>query len=106
MLLICDQCGKNFITDKELTSHIKDNHKTYKPCDYFVENRCEQSNTNCRYHHIKIKQGEQICFKCGLVFTLKPQLIDHIRELHGNVIFHRFLRDECKQKRCFFSHDM
>ena len=56
MLLICDQCGKKFRTDKELTSHIKDNHKTYKPCDYFVENRCEQSSTTCRYNHIKLKQ--------------------------------------------------
>ena len=32
--------------------------------------------------------------------------MNHIKDTHGNTICHRFLRNECQQKRCFFSHNI
>ena len=101
----CDRCGKNFKTDRELMNHIREDHKTYKPCDYFAEDKCEL-DSDCRYYHIKLKQGEHICFKCAKRTTSKRELMNHIKDTHGNDICHRYLRNECRQKRCFFSHNI
>ena len=57
----CNQCDKMFVTQRELSQHIKENHKSHKPCDYFKEDRCDLDE-ECRYKHIKLNPGEQICF--------------------------------------------
>ena len=93
------------MTENDLSNHIRENHKSKRPCVYFRDGRCELDE-ECGYNHIILKQGEQICFKCGIVFKSKRELINHIREQHGDTIYHRFLRNECKQARCFFSHNI
>ena len=44
----CNRCASNFTTNRELTTHIKEKHKSYKPCDYFVETRCELDD-ECKF---------------------------------------------------------
>ena len=94
----CDRCGKNFQTDREFMNHVREDHKTYKPCDYFAEDKCELYS-DCGYYHMKLKQGEHICFKCAKRTTWKRELMNHIKDTHGNDICHRFLRNECRQKK-------
>ena len=92
-----------FQTQRELNTHMKEDHKSHKPCDYFMEDRCDLDE-ECRFKHIKLKQGEQICYTCGLIFSSKKDLLNHIRELHGHTICHRFLKNQCTFRRCLFSH--
>ena len=83
---------------------MKETHITYKPCDYFQEDRCVDKY--CRFYHIKLIQGQHICYKCGLPFRTKRSLMKHIQDTHGNLICHRFQRNECTARRCFFRHVM
>ena len=64
----CNQCGDKFETQRELSRHIKENHKGHKPCHYFKEDRCDFDTDECRFKHIKLKHGEHICYTCGLIF--------------------------------------
>ena len=98
----CNQCDKMFVTQRELSQHIKENHKSHKPCDYFKD-RCDLDE-ECRYKHIKLNPGEQTCFICGKIFISKREMLSHIRERHGNTLCHRYLRNECTVRRCLFSH--
>ena len=34
----CNGCDCNFKTKIDLTTHIKEKHKSYTPCDYFYKN--------------------------------------------------------------------
>jgi hypothetical protein len=81
---------------------MKETHKTYKPCEYFKEDRCETDN--CRYYHYKLKEGEHICYKCPTIFTSKRDIRNHIMEKHSDVICYKFLTNSCNVRRCFFKH--
>ena len=85
---------------------MNENHKSYKPCDYFLEDRCELDDKSCRYNHIKLQAGQQICYKCGSKFMLKSDMRKHIVETHGKDICHKFLQNNCTARRCFFSHNV
>ena len=90
----CDQCSKPFKTESELTNHVKDNHKSYKPCKLNKESRCDL-DTECMFNHEKLKPGDEICYKCGKVFTSKKELGNHIVDKHGQTMCHKFLKNEC-----------
>ena len=64
----CTQCDLTLKTKQDITKHMKENHWSYKPCNYYLEDRCELE-LDCRYNHVKLKAGEQICYKCGKVFN-------------------------------------
>ena len=100
----CNQCDNKFKTEKDLTNHIKENRKTHKPCDYFKEDRCDL-DAECRFKHIKLKSGEQICYTCGKTFSSRKDMLSHIKEKHGHIPCHRFLKNECTVRRCLFSHN-
>ena len=100
----CTQCDKGFLTQGDLNQHIRENHKSHKRCDYLKVDRCDLEKEECRFKHIKLKPGEQICFTCGKIFISKREMLSHIREKHGNTLCHRFLRNECTVRRCLFSH--
>ena len=100
--LKCTQCYAELKSKSDLESHIKESHKYYKPCDYFIEDNCEL-DSKCRFYHIKLNQGEQICYKCGKIFKSKKDLINHIKEKHGNEICHRYLHNECNKRNCFIA---
>ena len=101
----CNKCVSNFKTKRELTNHIKETHKSHKPCDYFIEDRCELDD-DCRFRHIKLLPGDHICYTCGKIFKSKSEMINHIKEKHGNTICHKYLRNECTVRRCFYRHDI
>ena len=100
----CNKCGRLFQTQNELNTHIKEDHKSHKPCDYFMEDRCDLDDEECRFKHVKLKHGEHICYTCGLIFNSRKDLLNHIREQHGNTPCYRFLNNECTVRRCLFSH--
>ena len=99
----CNHCDNNFETVRDLNRHITENHKSHKPCYYFKEDRCDLDD-ECRFKHIKLKHGEQICYTCGKIFKIKNEMLSHIIEKHGNTVCHRFLKNECTVRRCLFSH--
>ena len=98
----CNNCEKTFSGKQELTSHINNSHKTYKPC--INCDKCERED--CRYNHNKLQGNQEICYKCGLEFTSKTNIINHIKTIHGSEICHKFLQNECSRssKECIFSH--
>ena len=96
----CVQCSSSLSTKRELTNHIKDHHITHNPYEYFDEDNCDDDD--CRFRHIKL--GQYICYKCGKIFRSKREMMKHKEGIHGNNICHRFLRNECRVRRCFFSH--
>ena len=67
----CTQCLLEFKTKTELLDHLKEKHINYKPCDFYNgpnnENNCELDG-ECQFYHVKLKPGEQICYKCGKTF--------------------------------------
>ena len=101
--IICDLCNKQISKRRELTNHLISDHKSKKPCDGFREDRCDLDD-ECRFRHIKLKQGEEICYKCGKIFQSKRDLLSHIEQIHGHEICHRYLRNECTARRCLFTH--
>ena len=101
--MTCLQCSENFRSKLDLTKHIEDAHKSYKPCDYFAENKCELDD--CKYNHVKLKPGQEICCKCDLFYKYKGELRKHIIAMHGNILCHKFLKNSWTQQRCFFSHN-
>ena len=101
--LKCNQCEESFRTKSELIDHIK-KHKSYKPCDDFQEARCVDDK--CRFAHKILQQGEHICYKCGDIFRSKRDMLKHIEHKHGNTMCYKFLRNECRARRCLYSHGL
>ena len=65
-----DLCKINFRTQREINVHDGNKHrKSYKPCHNFsMKNKCE-FDSECNFCHIKLKQGDHICYKCGDIFS-------------------------------------
>ena len=103
--ITCDLCNKYFRTKRERSNHMSSDHKSYKPCDYFKEGKCDVDG-ECRYNHTILKAGQEICYKCGQMFNSKRDMLKHINIAHGQETCHRFLRNECTVRRCLFSHNI
>ena len=101
--LKCNRCASNFTIKRELTTHIKEKNKSYKPFDYFVETRSELDD-DCKFNHVKLAQGEHISYTCGDILKSKRDSIKHIKEEHGNTVCYKFLQNKCTVRRCFFKH--
>ena len=99
----CNQCEKTLRDKQELKDHIT-THKSYKPCKNYLTNTC--SAVSCRFNHIKIPVDQEICFKCGLQFNSKTDLMNHIKTKHGSTLCHKFLHNKCQRssEECIFSH--
>ena len=85
--------------------HISESHKTFQPCNKFQNNTCEYDE-DCRYRHVKIKENEHLCYKCGETFTNKTLLMKHIKEAHGDIPCLKYIKGECRfsESSCFFRH--
>ena len=77
-----DDLSKHTTIAHTSLSNFKEKQTSYKPCDYFLEDRC--TDEECRFNHTKLLQGQQICYKCGKTFTTKRGLLKHIEDTHGN----------------------
>ena len=103
--IYCAMYNKLFRTKIKLSHDMSANHKSYKPCDYFKEGKCDV-NGKCRYNHEKRKPGQEICYKCELKFKSKGELLMQIEKVHGHKICHKYLENKCTDRRCLISHIM
>ena len=100
---ICKTCNKNCSSKAELDNHIYENHMSYKPCKNFPTNNCEYDD-ECRYRHVILKQGEQLCYKCGDKFSGKSFLLNHIKNMHNDPC-RKHIEGKCSYgTRCVFKH--
>ena len=95
-----------FNDKRDLLVHIKDAHKSFKPCRDYPNGSCESSSESCRYNHIVLGENDHICFKCGHTTTTKTLLMNHVKENHGDIPCTRFQKNECRfnSTSCMFSH--
>ena len=100
----CKVCEYRASKKRDLTLHMKDVHKSFKPCNQFLNDKCE-FDSDCMYNHVNLRENEVICFTCGNKFQDKHSLLTHIRNIHGNAPCKNFLKGNCKfNERCFFRH--
>ena len=99
----CNICGIKCQTKSVLIEHIK-THKSHKLCKKYAVNKCEESDSECRYKNVILPPGDQICYKCGVTTSSKTDLIKHIKSGHGTEICHNFLANKCDFEKCMFSH--
>ena len=98
----CNSCNVTRSTKNGMNTHIIENHKSHKPCINYPS--CEYDG-ECRYKHIKLKENEHICFKCGVIVTSVKDLMKHIKETHGSEPCNKFAQNNCARgSRCWFSH--
>ena len=97
----------SFNSKYALNQHLKNDHRTFKPCFKFLEGKCE-FDEDCMYNHIKVQEKQQICYKCGMMFPSKTILMIHIKAKHGHVQCRKFENNECRftSQTCFFSHSV
>ena len=101
----CTSCETRFETKNDLDQHIFNNHKSHKPCREFTKNNKCEYDTECRYNHTLLLQGEQICFKCGDKLKSQSLLMKHIKDTHSDIICKNFLENSCSYgTRCMFRH--
>ena len=99
----CHSCPEKFKTKNEVDIHINEDHISYKPWRNFATNNCEY-NEECRFEHIVLKKGEHICYKCGLKFTNKSVLLNHIKNIHNDLCL-KHLEGKCTYgSRCVYKH--
>ena len=99
----CKTCQQEFSNKNELNSHIIENHRSYKPCRHFATNTCEY-NEECKYPHVVLQKGQQLCFKCGNEFTKKSVLLNHIKNYHNDPCL-KYLEGKCTYgDRCVYKH--
>ena len=67
----CYQRDLDFESEKEVKSHIRNNHKTYKACKNFVANQCQYAEDECSFNHIILQLDQHLCFKCNIQIFLK-----------------------------------
>ena len=100
--LTCNICEFKCQAKVKLMEHIK-THRSYKLCKKYAVNKCEVES-ECRYGHVILPPGVQICYKCGVTTSSKTDLIKHIKSKHGAEICHNFLANKCDFEKCMFSH--
>ena len=89
--MTCNICDSIFSSKNDFNRHINKTHKTHKPCNKFPENRCEYDDDKLRYRYIILQQGEHIRNICGEITTSRTDIINHMKEIHGSTVCHKFL---------------
>ena len=99
----CNHCKKDFIYRIDLTKHIREEHKTYKPCRNLGD--CSYA-LKCRYNHKQYPKGTQVCFECGFTFMTVHDLMRHRKEVHKVPMCKEFLRNNCgfSADDCYHTH--
>ena len=101
---ICNNCNMFLNSKNQLNQHIQDEHITYKPCRDYATNSCEYKE-EFRYRHIKLRDNEHICYKCGTLSATVKDLMKHIQEIHGSQPCTKFAIGQCdRNSRCWYSH--
>ena len=83
--LKCNTCNKQCKDMNEIRRHRKAEHPSYKPCKNFpgqsAEDRCKFGD-QCDWNHVELREGECICWTCGLIFTNNSDLTFHRKNVH------------------------
>ena len=102
----CKFCELKFQTKNDLRNHVTETHKTFKPCNKYAINNCEYDD-ECRYQHITLRENQEICFKCGEIFSNKTEMMKHVKGKHGEIPCTRFSDGHCEYgSKCLFKHVM
>ena len=78
---------------------------SYKPCKKYAVNKCGVQS-ECRYSHVILPPGVNVCYKCGVTSSSKTDIMKHIKSSHGTEICHNFLLNKCDFDNCMFSHSI
>ena len=99
----CNNCKKDFIYRIDLTKHIRDEHKTYKPC--LNINDCRYA-PKCRFNHKVYPKGTHVCYECGFTFKSLHELMKHRKSVHIVPMCRDFLKQNCvfSSEDCYHSH--
>ena len=99
----CKLCPEEFSTRDELKTHMKRNHRTFKPC------RNGDSCTwgeDCIFNHTPVREGCFLCFDCGEEFKSKYDVMVHRKNNHRTGPCKNMQNGVCNfGDRCFYSHD-
>ena len=89
----CTKCDKDFVVYLiDLTKHIRENHKSYKPCRNIET--CAY-NKRCRWNHKTYPEGNQVCYECGENFKTMHELVRHRKAVHKVSICKDFFSKNC-----------
>ena len=81
-------------------------HWSYKPCKNYQTDSCSASP--CRFNHSKLQSNQEICYKCGKVFSSKAEIITHIKTTHGDRVCYKFTQNKCDRssEECLYNHNL
>ena len=76
----CEMYKISFRSQREINVHDVNKHKNYlRPYHKFsMNNKCEY-DSECHFHHSKLKTRDHICYKCGDIFSNKTLLFKYIK---------------------------
>ena len=99
----CNKCKKDFIYRIDLTKHIREEHKTFKPC--LNINNCTFL-PRCRFNHKVYPKGTQICYECEFTCKSLHELMRHRKNEHTVPMCRDFLKKNCgfSSEDCYHSH--
>ena len=99
----CNHCNRDFVYRIDLTKHIRETHKTYKPCRNIKD--CSYS-PKCRYNHKEYPEGTQVCFECGYTSKTVHDLMRHRKGVHKVPLCKEFLINKCRfsSDDCYHAH--
>ena len=100
----CHLCDNSFQNKLTFRLHMRDEHKTYKPCINLAKGKCEYDSDCMFSHDFNLNENERICYDCGFTTTLLRELMLHIKYTHGSRPCRKYKNNECSRNNCRFSH--
>jgi hypothetical protein len=99
----CNFCDNKFETNKQMMSHRRKNHRTFKPCKNLPH--CEYEE-NCLINHELIDENTFLCYECGEKFNTLSDLMGHRKETHSMINCTKFLKNNCSftSDKCWYTH--
>ena len=96
---------KDFVYKIYLTKHIRENHKSYKPCRNIET--CVYKN-RCRWNHKVYPEGNQVCFECGNDYKTMHELMRHRKASHKVPMCKDNMRNDCgySSEDCYYTHSV
>ena len=99
----CNNCKKDFVYKIDLAKHVRENHRTFKPCRNLKN--CSYGE-RCSYNHRKYPDGSQVCYECGNYYKTLHELMKHRKQAHIVPMCKEFMRKHCdfSSEDCYYVH--
>ena len=109
----CRKCKNTFLDETTLKKHLKDEHKSYRPCNKFSpvnsEDKCSYKD-KCDFSHAVLKPGTMLCWDCGNIFTSKNYLMLHRKNTHNISIICKKVNTQAgcdrEEDDCWYLHTL